>query len=159
VTTDGSIASARIVESDKRIREGWLYEHHAKDYVNVWRPLNVEGVTLNAICRIVERRVGERYGIGEFFTQAPDAILGTVLGRNVLLARRLNPLLPGTQCSGLIAGAFAYMGLSFGVEPYAATPQDIDRFCASNPDKYVKVFGERPAEYVRDVLRQQGVTG
>ncbi len=148
VTTPGFISTARIVESDKRIREGGLYEHHAKDYVNVYRPLNVDVVTLDAICRICEHRVGERYGVGEFFTQAPDAVLSNIFGRRIVLARRLNPMLPGTQCSGLIAGAFSAVSLDFGVEPYAATPQNIDDFCAGNPSRYEKIFGERPDYYL-----------
>jgi hypothetical protein len=155
VSKGGFVDIARIVESDKRIRQGGLLEHHARDFVNVWRPLNVDDDTVDAIVSLCEARIGEPYGVGEFFTQLPDAILRKLIGRNIVAARRLNRMIPGTQCSGLIAGAFSQLSLNFGVEPYAATPQDIDRYCASNPSKYQKVFGERPDLYVREVLRQQ----
>jgi hypothetical protein len=148
VTTAGPIDTARVVESAKRVREAGLYEKHAKDHVFVYRPRNLSPATLDRIASAAERRVGEVYGGAEFITQALDGFFG------ITLFRRANPILPGTQCSGLVAAAFGAAGLSFGVADYAATPADIARFCAWHSDKYELLIQERLDLYVAAMLRQ-----
>jgi hypothetical protein len=145
VVRGGYVDTCVIVEADLRVRMGTLVQYHLRDYVNAWEPLNMDRATIAALCDMAEASVGQLYGVPEFFTQAADALLEKMLPgpARINLLRRLNPLLPGTQCSGLVAGWWSMVGLTFGVPAYSATPQDVDRFGAYNPDKYAKRFGER----------------
>jgi hypothetical protein len=151
VTSPGPVTTARIVESAKRVREAGLFEKHAKDHVFVYRARQLSPAQLDRIATVAERRVGESYGGVEFITQAIDGFFG------VTLLRHLNPLIPGTQCSGLVAAAFAVEGLDFGVKGYAATPADLARYCAAHPEKYELLIQERLDMYVAAMSRPKEV--
>lgn len=58
-------------------------------------------------------------------------------GRKYTWRKRIPGGLAGRECSNVIAYLWnKCMGLTFGVPQYAASPDDIDDYCASHVDKY-----------------------
>lgn len=104
------------------------YEGHQ---VAVYRPRNVPQPVLDAIRARAELDVGRPYGFLKIATHALDWCLG-----GCYFFRRLTQADRFPICSWIVAKAYSYAGLEFGVPAGAASPDDIWDFVTSNPDKY-----------------------
>ena len=108
----------------------------------VYRPMTIPPADIAAICAEMESRIGEGYAYAEIGLQAADGLLSKVLGGDVYLFRRLGKLRRQTICTPHIAIVFSSRGYDFGKPPGAATPDDLDDYCRSHPDKYAVAWPE-----------------
>lgn len=128
----GFPGDARIVEAVGRVRVGFLSRYaDKKTRVAIYRPRNISFADLDAIVRSALEDVGRGYGWLKLLPHVGDWLLG---GRYVF--RRLARLDRFPICSFHVASKFQKIGKDFGVPVGAATPDDIDDFCRSHPDKY-----------------------
>jgi len=107
----------------------------------VYRPRNVPPEALAAIVRKASSYVGRQYGYGKILLHWLDWLL---LGAYVF--RRLGRMERYPICSYVVASAYAAGGYTFGVEPGAASPDDIWDFVTANPRYYecVRPLGRYP---------------
>ncbi len=149
VRIGGPIDRCQIIESDKKVRTGYLMDYHKNDIVWVYRPVRIPHHTLMLVVQAVEEHIGDDYGYLEFLPQAIDALF---FGGNVVMRHTL-PLIPGTQCSSLIAQAlWTYAHETFNSkEAYAASPADAMLEATKPLTTYENVFGEHLGKYVASV--------
>lgn len=121
-----------IVEADKVVRQGSVWDYHYEDDVIVWRPLNLTDVEKLTIAAVAISRLGEKYPTRQLFAYLIDNKI--LNGMN--FARRLIGNEAGGVCSRLVARCFKQIGRDFGVPEYAASPDAMDDFAVANPDKY-----------------------
>ena len=91
--------------------------------------------------------VGRRYGVLKLVTHLGDWFL-----QGAYVFRRLTSDDRYPICSWLVACSFAKAGKNFGVEPGAASPDDIWDFCTREKDKYVEVLKLGP---LAEVLKER----
>lgn len=121
-----------IVEADKVVRMGSIWDYHYEDDVVVWRPTNLNDGEKTILAAVAISRIGEKYPMRQLFAYLIDnKILG---GKNVV--RRMIGNEAGGVCSRLVARCFQQIHRDFGVPEYAASPDAMDDFCLANPDKY-----------------------
>ena len=104
--------------------------------LRVWRPLDLTDQQRQAIIGAALRQVGQGYDYLKIGLQAIDGLLGKLFRREVVLARRLGSGDWGPICSWYVAEAYDAAGLTFGMPPRAADPDDLDSYCAAHPVKY-----------------------
>jgi hypothetical protein len=129
VVAPGDIFSAIIVESDLKVRRVPIGQHHAKDLVIVFR-LPLSQAQMDQIVAGAEAQIGKRYGYLQIVAQLIDHKL---FGGKVR-ARRLLKASPRDICSRLVAEQLDNAGWDLGVEPYAATPDDLHDVLVVHPD-------------------------
>jgi hypothetical protein len=129
----GDHVKAPIVEALTTVKRRMMYSYSSSKntQVAVFRPLNVSEEDMAAIVARANGYVGRKYGYLKLVTHLMDYFLG---GRYVF--RRLTNSDRYPICSWVVACAYSDGGLTFGVEPGAASPDDIWDFCVSHPDKY-----------------------
>jgi hypothetical protein len=121
-----------IVEADKVVRRGSVWDYHYEDDVVVWRPTNLTDVERLTLAAVAVSRIGEKYPARQLLAYLVD---NKVLnGRNVV--RRWIGNEAGGVCSRLVARCFKQIRRDFGVPEYAASPDAMDDFALANPDKY-----------------------
>jgi hypothetical protein len=135
ITKGGTRATAWLVEALWKVRNHALSRYVGRGQVAVFRPTNLTEQQKAAIAEYLAPLVGAKYGWYKLGFHAYARITGKkkVL-KYMFLDKR--PI-----CSYLIAKAFSEAGLHFGVEPQAATPDDMMDFCIMNPDKYQIIHG------------------
>jgi hypothetical protein len=87
------------------------------------------------IIKGAESYVGRKYGVLKLFAHFADWLL---LGAYVF--RRLAQMDKYPICSWMVAYSFEKGGVSFGVPPNAATPDDIWDYIQKHPDDYEEVY-------------------
>ena len=128
--TDGT-----IVEALSTVKRRNLSAYRRKsDKVAIYAPLNVELDEVVAIVAKADSYVGRKYGYLKIVAHLIDWFLG---GRYV--ARRFVSSDNYPICSWVVAQAYSDAGYTFGVEPGAASPDDIWDFIQANPDKFHEV--------------------
>lgn len=137
----GPFYSACIQEAVTKVRRVSLsvyLEQEKRTEVRIYRP-TLSGVELFQILRSADTTVGRRYGYGKIVLHALDSLVSRIVRRDINLFRRFSfsghPI-----CSWDLAHHWQAAGLSFGVAPAEATPDDIDDFCRSRPDLYDLIY-------------------
>ena len=136
VVLGGDSTNAIVVEALSSVKRRRIsaYRLNKKHEMAVFRPLNVSPQDMTSIVIRAESYVGRKYGYLKIVAHFIDYWLG---GRYV--ARRLTSSDNYPICSWVVAYAYGDGGLSFGVEPGAASPDDIWDFVTSHPDVYQEV--------------------
>ncbi|UCB43790.1 MAG: hypothetical protein JSV77_03845 [Dehalococcoidales bacterium] len=137
VVEAGDLKEAIVVEALSRVKRHrlWLqYGPPKEDLVAVHRATNLTPDEVKLIVAAAEKQVGKKYGYLKIVAHFLDWML---LGAYVF--RRLVPDGKYPICSWLVAYAFGKADKHFGVEPGAATPDDIWDFIEGNPDRYQEV--------------------
>lgn len=102
------------------------------DQVCVWRPKNLPAFEREAIATHARGRVGQWYPWSKLLLHLVDEKL--FKGRNV--TRKLQVFDP-LVCSGVAGEAYGSRGWTFGGrDPRALTPDDMEDFCRTEPDKF-----------------------
>lgn len=142
VVQGGDLETAIAVEAVSRVKRHRLWSQYGppkKDSVAVYRATNITHEEIDIIVAEAERQVGKKYGYIMIVAHFLDWLL--------LGAYAFRRLVPGSKypiCSWLVAHSFSKAGKHFGVEPGAATPDDICDFIERNPDKYEEIYPLKP---------------
>ena len=133
VITQGTYQNALIVEALTKVKRRSMssYFDKEKTQVAIYRPLNVNAGELEVICATAKGYTGQKYGYIKILTHFLDWCIG---GRYFF--RRFAFMDKYPICSWVVAFAYDSAGYNFGVEPGAASPDDIMDFCVANPKKY-----------------------
>jgi hypothetical protein len=130
-----------IVEALSRVRMHSINRYVGTGTkVEIWRPIGIPTVALDAGAAEVEKYVGRLYGGTKILGQAFDRYLSGKLGRDIFAARRLLrcPLFP--ICSFIpdvqneVWTKLLGVERSFGVPRYCANPDDIHDWCRKTID-------------------------
>jgi DNA-binding transcriptional ArsR family regulator len=136
VVEGGSIQQAVVVEALSRVRRHRLIDRYrdGKTDVAVYRPLNLTEEEVKVVVSKAEEYVGRKYGYFKIFLHFVDWLL-----QGAYVFRRLDRMDSYPICSWLVAHAYAKIGKHFGVNPGAATPDDIWDFVTSRSKIYQEV--------------------
>ena len=115
------------------------YGPPSKQYIAIYRPLNLTGVEEVRVTLKANNYLGRKYGYVKILAQALDWFL-----HGAYVFRRLAGMDNYPICSWLVAHAYSSIGKDFGVAPGAATPDDIWDYVTSHPDKYEQVWPLSP---------------
>ncbi|MSR19878.1 MAG: hypothetical protein EXR91_02725 [Gemmatimonadetes bacterium] len=128
--------SGVIVEALATVKRHSLWTRYAGAHkeVAVFRPLNLAAADLAKVVAKAETYVGRRYGYLKLLAHWADWVL-----QGAYVFRRLTNQDRYPICSWVVAYAYAEAGKHFGVEPGAATPDDIWDFVTENSDVYREV--------------------
>ncbi len=132
VVGGGPIATAVVVEALSKVFEHPLMQQYGgtSHEVAIYRPQNIPPEDLAKIGAKAKSYVGREYGYAQIAMHFLDWML---LGAYVF--RRLGsdryPI-----CSWVVAHAYAAAKYHFGVEPGAATPDDIWDYVTTHPNNY-----------------------
>jgi hypothetical protein len=134
VVEDGTVKTAVVVEALSMVKRHRLWDKYgtpAKDAVAVYRANNLNSEEIKTIVAEAEGQVGRKYGYLKVIAHLLDwALLGAYV------FRRLADNGDYPICSWLVAHSFSKAEKYFGVEPGAASPDDIWDFVKSHPDIY-----------------------
>ena len=136
VVVGGPLETAVIVEALSTVRRHALWDRYAgarKD-VSVFRPLRLDPEQIARVVAKAESYVGRRYGYLKLLAHWADWLL-----QGAYVFRRITGEDAYPICSWVVAHAFAVAGTHFGVEPGAATPDDIWDFVGDHPDRFLEV--------------------
>jgi len=138
IVEGGPISDAVIVESLSRtLRRKLVDGYNGKNApdVAVFRPIDITPEEVAIIVAKAEDYVGRTYGYFKVLTCLADWFLF-----EKYVFRRLSRTDNFPMCSWLVAHAEAKVNRFFGVDPGAATPDDIWDFCVAHPEKYALVI-------------------
>lgn len=152
VTESGTISTATIVEALTKVkrRKMEVYRKSKSTAIAIFRPINLSQEELDTIVFKANSYVGADYGYGKLITHFIDWLLG-----GVYFARRFTNSDNYPICSWLVAYAYMTVDKDFGVEPGAASPDDIWDFCITNTDKYQMVHSMIPLFEFDPVVNQE----
>jgi hypothetical protein len=136
IVEGGPLDGAVIVEALATVKRHPLWGRYAgaNHAVAVFRPVNLADADLAKVVAKAETYVGRRYGYLKLLAHWADWVL-----QGAYVFRRLTNQDRYPICSWVVAYAFAEAGRHFGVEPGAATPDDIWDFVTANPHVYREV--------------------
>jgi hypothetical protein len=140
VVEGGSLATAVGVEALRIVRRHRLMAEYGgkKDQVAVFRPTRLSEAELQRVVDAANAYVGRSYGYGKILLHALDWAL-----QGAYVFRRLGRMDDYPICSWLVAHAFGKVGIDFGVDSGAATPDDIWDYVTAHPEQFRPV---RPLE-------------
>lgn len=141
IVEPGSLHSAIAIEALTTVKRHPLgrFAGQRSTGVAVYRPTNLTPGDVATIVAKAEGYVGRDYGWFKIVTHLADWVL---LGAFVF--RRLTQEDRYPICSWVVAHAFAAADKNFGVDPGAASPDDIWDFVTANPDTYTEIRGLEP---------------
>lgn len=147
VVRGGPFGEAVVVEALRTVKRRRLVKGYAgtRNHVAVFRPINLTDDERRVIVHAAQAYVGRKYGYLKILTHSLDWLL-----QGAYVFRRLTDSDNYPICSWVVAHAFAKAGKDFGVEPGAASPDDIWDFCVEETDKYQQVRELRPLEGAED---------
>jgi hypothetical protein len=136
IVEGGPLDRAVVVEALATVKRHRLWERYGRGSheVAVFRPLNLTDADLAKVVAKADTYVGRRYGYLKILAHWLDWLL-----QGAYVFRRLARQDRYPICSWVVAHAFAAAGKHFGVEPGAATPDDIWDFVTGHPDRYREV--------------------
>lgn len=137
IVTAGKLETSRVVEALVTVREVKLWSGYGPpttDDVAIYRPTNLTAEEIGVIVAEAREQVGKTYGFFKILGHFLDWLL---LGAYIF--RRLTQNGDYPICSWLVAHAFAKVEKSFGVDPGAATPDDIWDFIVDHTDVYREI--------------------
>ena len=136
VVAGGSLERARVVEALVRVGEHPLsrYDKKAGTQVAIYRPLRLDAAQRAAVVAKTREYVGREYGYFQLVGHFLDWFL-----QGAYVFRRLTGSDDYPICSWVVAHAFAVVGVTFGVEPGAAQPDDIHDYVSTHPDQFERI--------------------
>lgn len=136
VVAGGSLEQAVVVEALRKVERHRLVEKYggAKDQIAVFRPARLAPADLARVVAAAESYVGRSYGYGKIVLHALDWAL-----QGAYVFRRLGRMDDYPICSWLVAHSYAKVGVHFGVEPGAATPDDVWDHVTSRPGEFIRL--------------------
>lgn len=136
VVEGGPLERAVVVEALREVERHRLVEAYggAEDEVAIYRPLGLSPAEIARVVAAGEGYVGRRYGYGKIVLHALDWAL-----QGAYVFRRLGRMDDYPICSWLVAHAYAEAGVSFGVAPGAATPDDVWDHVTRHPAAFARV--------------------
>ena len=145
VVTSGTLELVEVIEALRKVVRHSLVGQYGPDSdapgtrVEIWRPLNLTVEQKALILKRATSYEGDVYG----WTKIALHVLDYPFDKTPVF-RRLGriDLLP--FCSFVWARSFGEAELHFGVEDYAAQPDDMREFCRQNPDKYELIRELKP---------------
>lgn len=140
----GDIKTAEVLAQMWRCKVHSLYDIYAGKnmIISIYECLELNEKDAQAIADDAYSHLGQFYNVGMIPLQFVDGILGKVVGREVVFARKLSTTSLGNICS--VLGTMAYWRVkkwTFGVPARMADPDDVATYCAAHPEKYRLVFG------------------
>jgi len=136
IVQGGPLREAVIVEASLRVvRHGLFAEYGAKNHeIAVYRPTRLTPLQIQRIVATANGYIGRTYGFGKIALHALDWVL-----QGAYVFRRLGQMDEYPICSWLVAHSYATAGVYFGVDPGAATPDDIWDYVTGRPAEFVRV--------------------
>jgi len=136
VVRGGTVESAVVVEALRTVERHTLGDEygHATDEIAVYRPTRLTPAQIQRIVSAADGYVGRSYGYGKIVLHALDWLL-----QGAYVFRRLGQMDDYPICSWLVAHAYATVGVHFGVDEGAATPDDIWDHVSSHAGEFVRV--------------------
>lgn len=136
VTEPGTMYDATIVEASSKVirRKMSAYALSKNTEIAVYRNKNLTEDQRQAICQRADGYVGASYGYLKIVAHFLDWLLG---GRYFF--RRFAFMDRYPICSWVVAYSYLDAGLTFGVEPGSATPDDIWDWVYEHPEDYLEV--------------------
>jgi hypothetical protein len=141
VVDGGPIQEAVIVEALSKVERHRLWDRYAEGNrdVAIFRPLNISPQEIGKVVAKAESYVGRKYGYLKLLAHWADWLL-----QGAYVFRRLTTQDNYPICSWVVAYAFAAADKDFGVEPGAATPDDIWDFVIKHPHYYGEILSLGP---------------
>lgn len=143
VVEDGDLENAVVVEALSKVVQHKLWSQYGlqkKTAVAVYRANNLTADEIEIIVKTAKKQVGKKYGwlmIGAHFMDW--FLLGAYVFRRFVPGDRY-PI-----CSWLVAHSFSEADKHFGVDPGAATPDDIwDFITEKHPELYQEIHPLKP---------------
>ncbi len=133
--------NAILVEALSRVKKHSLERYvDGKTQVAIYRATNLTNEEKTVIVKAANRYVGRPYGVFKMFLHLLDWTL-----QGTYWFRRLSRSDSYPICSWLVAHSYAKAGKYFGVDPGAASPDDIADFVEKS-HHYVCIRGFRPLD-------------
>ena len=131
----GDVQKALVVEALSKVRRHTLGRRYAgtPHQVGIYRPCNVSG---RMIAKKAESYVGRKYGTLKLVAHFLDWCL-----QGAYVFRRLAFMKQYPICSFLVAHACAEVGITFGVAPAEAEPDDILDYITCHPNEFLCIRG------------------
>lgn len=139
VVTEGTIKTARMVEALWTVKNHTIWNAYAgtDTKVAIYRCNDLSPLERDLLGIYASEYIGRWYGVPKIITQAIDKLFFF----DKYVARRITNSDRFPICSWVVAQAYDKLGLSFGVEPGQADPDDIGDFIFDHPEKYSCVLG------------------
>lgn len=128
---DGDVLSADVVEALWTVRKGPLQLGQGTD-IAVFRPTAFSASKRERLHVVAESFVGAKYGWWKLLFHLADRLIfwgRKTLSRMLIIDKR--PI-----CSYLVAHALSAVGISFGMDPGAADPDEMMDYCLAHPDEW-----------------------
>lgn len=127
---NGDALQVSVIEALWKTRKGPL---QLKDTgLRVYRKVGLTELQKGAILHTLEKHVGNKYGWWKLTGHLFDRI--AFKGKKVV--SRLFFIDNRPICSYLAAHAFSNAGITFGMDPDAADPDEMMDYCETNPDRW-----------------------
>ena len=111
------------------------------DQVHIYRPLELDWDERVRIAARAREKVNRLYNYGMIVLQLFDGLLGKLIRRRVVFWRKLGTRLFGEICSVVVSQSYyEATGWTFGLPALAANPDDIEDYCATHPQKYIRLI-------------------
>lgn len=134
VVQGGLLSEAVIVEALDTVKRHRLVQQYGpprRDGVAVYRAVGLAPENLWAAVQAAEGYVGRKYGRLKILAHLGDWMLG-----GAYLFRRLARMDKYPICSWLASHAYEAAGVRFGVDPNAASPDDMWDWIKAHPDQW-----------------------
>lgn len=141
VLEEGGIDSAVLVEALTKVktRRSSVYTRSKKTSVWFFRPIELPLEQQDEIVLEAKKYIGRKYGYFKIVAHFLDWLIG---GRYFF--RRFAAMDRYPICSWVVAYSYQKAGLSFGVEPGQAQPDDIWDYVKQHPSKYKLIYKRVP---------------
>lgn len=136
VCSYGTNQSAYIVEANRVVQKNIMgrYRNNKNTDIAIFRPVDRDEYILETIALKAESYVGRKYGYLKIVAHFLDWCLG---GR--YLFRRFARMDRYPICSWVVSYSYDAVNKTFGVPPWAASPDDIWDYCISHPNEFVLI--------------------
>ncbi len=136
VVQGGMLSKAVVVEALRTVERHRLIDEYGgqRDEVAIYRPKRLSQAEVHRIVTAANGYVGHSYGYGKIALHALDWVL-----QGAYVFRRLGRMDDYPICSWLVARAYGAAGVHFGVDPGAATPDDIWDYVTTHPAEFERV--------------------
>ena len=150
VVQGGPIEQAVVVEALRNVERHCLIDEYggADDQVAIYRPTKLSRAELQRVVALANGYVGRGYGYGKIALHALDWVF-----QGAYVFRRLGQMDDYPICSWLVAQAYSGVGVHFGVDAGAATPDDIWDYVTTHHNEFVRVRGLERLSFPAQPLR------
>jgi hypothetical protein len=142
IVSSGDLQTAQAVEALITVKKHPLWSHYGppdKNEVAIFRATDLSHADIEKIVAGAESYVGRKYGVFKLLAHFLDWLL-----QGAYVFRRLAQMDDYPICSWVVAYAFEKAGVSFGVPPNAASPDDIWDYIHAHPEDYVEIYPLSP---------------